>query len=110
MAPICHCALLQTHALENGIFAEFLLDGQRRLLQLLFARQRRLLRLAPGVLGGKIGEQVQLLHLLRLRLVLRDDVRGDEIHAPDEQPTVHDAVKQGGGRFHGPHRGAASGR
>ena len=51
-------ALLEVHALEEGIFTELFLDGEGGLLELSLARKRFLLLPALFLLGGVVGEQV----------------------------------------------------
>ena len=60
-------ALLEVHALENGVFAELFLDGEGGLLELSLARKRFLLLPALFLLGGVVGEQVELLTVVPAR-------------------------------------------
>ena len=99
-------ALLEVHALEEGIFTELFLDGEGGLLELSLARKCFLLLPALFLLGGVVGEQVELLTVVPARrVVLEQHAVGDEIHTPDEQIGVCDPVEQGGGCLHDLMRG-----
>ena len=59
-------ALLQVHPFEDGVLAVPLLDAQHGLLELPLPGVGSLIRLLLRLSGGVIGEQVQLLRLVRL--------------------------------------------
>ena len=94
-------AFLEVHALEQRVFAVFALDGERRLLQLSLPLECSLLCPPAFLLSGVVGEQVKLLTPSRLgRVRFRKDVICHQIHAPDEQIRVDNAVEQHGRCVH----------
>ena len=87
--------------LSSAFFAVFALDGERRLLQLSLPLECSLLCPPAFLLSGVVGEQVKLLTPSRLgRVRFRNDVICHQIHAPDEQIRVDNAVEQHGRCVH----------
>ena len=94
-------AFLKVHALEQRVFAVFALDGERRLLQLSLPLECSLLCPPAFLLSSIVGKQVKLLTPSRLgRVRFRKDVICHQIHAPDEQIRVDNAVEQRGRCVH----------
>ena len=93
-------ALLQVHALQDGVFPVLLLDPQHGLLDLPLLGLGGLVRLGLLFFGGVVGEQVQLLRrLLFGNLRLLQQPVGAETQLPDQQIRGHDPVKEGGRRL-----------
>ena len=74
-------ALLQVHTLEDSVLAVPLFDPKHGLLNLPLPSVGGLVHLLPLLLGGVIGEQIQLLRLLLGRVSL-----GEQLVGADAQP------------------------
>lgn len=86
-------ALLQIHALEDGVLAVALLDSQHGLLDLPLPSVGGLVRLLLLFLGGVVSKQVQLLRLPAFGGAgLVQQPVGADAQPPHQQVTVHDPV------------------
>ena len=76
--------LLQVHPLEDGVLAELLLDPQHGLLNLPLPGMGGLVRLLPLLLGGVVGEQIQLLCLILGHINLGEQLVGADAQSADQ--------------------------
>lgn len=77
-------AFLQIHAFEDGVLAELLLDPQHGLLNLPLPGMGGLVRLLPLLLGGVVGEQIQLLCLILGHINLGEQLVGADAQSADQ--------------------------
>ena len=88
-------AFLQIHALDDGVFAEFPLNGQHGLLRLFFPFKHGLFAFHARVYSRVIRKEIKLQDGMRLRgLPFIDNVVGRDIDALDQQGRIGDPLKQ----------------
>lgn len=87
-------AVFEVHALEDGVFAVAVLDGEEGFLNLALAGLLGLVGGAAGVLGGIVGEEIKLLGGgERRNVTLAEQAVGGDGKAAHQQKRIGDAVE-----------------